>query len=71
MTVEPYRPQPIETFQTPEKRQEMIRALAEVRQQFGRHYPLIIGGEKVQTQAAIPSTNPSNPAEVVGYAASQ
>ncbi|ADH64957.1 delta-1-pyrroline-5-carboxylate dehydrogenase [Allomeiothermus silvanus DSM 9946] len=69
MTVEPYRPQPIETFQTPEKRQEMIRALAEVRQQFGRHYPLIIGGEKVQTQAAIPSTNPSNPAEVVGYAA--
>jgi 1-pyrroline-5-carboxylate dehydrogenase len=69
MTVEPYRPESIETFQSPEAFEAMRRSLALVRSQFGRHYPLIIGGEKVHTPATITSTNPSNPAEVVGVTA--
>ncbi len=69
MTPEPYRPEPIETFQSPEAFEAMRKALAGVRAQFGRHYPLIIGGEKVHTQATISSTNPSNPSEVIGVSA--
>jgi 1-pyrroline-5-carboxylate dehydrogenase len=69
MTVEPYRPESIETFQSPEAFEAMRRSLALVRSQFGRHYPLIIGGEKVHTPATITSTNPSNPSEVVGVTA--
>ncbi|MFN3392515.1 MAG: aldehyde dehydrogenase family protein, partial [Meiothermus ruber] len=69
MTTEPYRPEPIETFQSPEAFEAMRKALAEVRAQFGRHYPLVIGGERVHTPATITSTNPSNPSEVVGVSA--
>ena len=69
MTTEPYRPEPIETFQSPEAFEAMRKALAEVRSQFGHHYPLIIGGERVHTQASITSTNPSNPTEIVGTSA--
>lgn len=68
MTYEPYRPEEIETFQSPHTFEAMRKALAEVKGQFGRHYPLLIGGERVETQEKITSTNPSNPSEVVGYA---
>ncbi|MCS7058972.1 MAG: L-glutamate gamma-semialdehyde dehydrogenase [Meiothermus sp.] len=69
MTPEPYRPEPVETFQSHEAFEAMRKALIEVRAQFGRHYPLIIGGERVNTPEAIVSTNPSNPVEVVGQSA--
>jgi 1-pyrroline-5-carboxylate dehydrogenase len=44
----------------------MTAAIAKVKAQFGREYPLIIGGEKVTTGEWITSTNPSKPAEVLG-----
>lgn len=44
MTVEPFRNEPIETFQTEEARRAMREALRRVREEFGRHYPLYIGG---------------------------
>ncbi|AEB12863.1 L-glutamate gamma-semialdehyde dehydrogenase [Marinithermus hydrothermalis] len=69
MQVGPFRNEPIETFQTEAERQAMKKALAEVRAQFGRTYPLIIGGERVMTQQTLPSINPSAPSEVVGMAA--
>jgi len=67
MNLEPYRPEPVETFFNIEAFEAMRKALAEVRGQFGHHYPLIIGGEKVETGEKIASTNPSDPAQVVGY----
>lgn len=69
MTVEPFRNQPIETFQTPEARAAMKEALGRVRAEFGRHWPLLIGGEWVDTKDRIVSINPSNPKEVVGTTA--
>ncbi len=69
MNVEPYRPEPIETFQTPESWESMRAALSFVRLQLGRSYPLVIGGEKVDTKNTITSTNPSNPGEVIGKTA--
>ncbi|GGN05547.1 L-glutamate gamma-semialdehyde dehydrogenase [Thermus composti] len=69
MTVEPFRNQPIETFQTEEARREMREALKRARAEFGRHYPLYIAGEWVDTKERLVSLNPSNPKEVVGTAA--
>jgi 1-pyrroline-5-carboxylate dehydrogenase len=44
----------------------MEDALASVKSQFGKEYPLVIGGEKVTTKDKIQSTNPSRPSEVIG-----
>jgi 1-pyrroline-5-carboxylate dehydrogenase len=44
----------------------MRDAIANVKAQFGKEYPLIIGGERVTTGEWITSTNPSKPAEVIG-----
>ena len=44
-------------------------ALAGVREQLGGHYPLVIGGESIDTGRKIDSVNPCRPAELVGSAA--
>ncbi|MBM3266789.1 MAG: L-glutamate gamma-semialdehyde dehydrogenase [Candidatus Sericytochromatia bacterium] len=44
----------------------MREALAKVRGELGREYPLIIGGKRVMTEGKIRSINPSNPSELVG-----
>jgi len=46
--------------------QKMRDALMLVKSQFGREYPLYIGGEKVHTTDKINSVNPANPKEIVG-----
>src|SRR5439155_218164 len=51
-------------------RQRFAAALAAVREQFGREYPLVIGGAAVETSERLLSRNPSRPDEVVGRAAS-
>lgn len=45
---------------------KMQEALALVRGQFGKEYPLVIGGEKVITKDKINSVNPAAPKEIVG-----
>lgn len=66
---EPYYPEPYSDFSDPAKAAAYELALAGVRERFGESYPLIIGGEKVETGRTIDSVNPSNPSEVVGVAA--
>lgn len=44
----------------------MRRALASVESQFGRQYPLIIGGKRYETGDLLHSVNPSNYDETVG-----
>ncbi|MBU1039849.1 MAG: proline dehydrogenase family protein [Proteobacteria bacterium] len=53
-------------FTIPAARAAMLLALAEVRKDFGRTYPLVIGGKEVQTGETLDSYNPANPAEIVG-----
>ena len=53
-------------FSQPKNRQAMEEALAKVRSEFGREYPLIIGGEKITTPDKIRSLDPSDPSRVVG-----
>ena len=44
----------------------MQNALQTVRKEFGRKYPLIIGGRETGTEREICSMNPARPGEVVG-----
>jgi 1-pyrroline-5-carboxylate dehydrogenase len=44
----------------------MEQALQQVRAEFGRDYPLLIGGERITTGNLLKSVNPSHPTEVVG-----
>jgi 1-pyrroline-5-carboxylate dehydrogenase len=51
-----------------EKNVEAMRgALKKVGDDLGREYPLIVGGERVETDGEIPSVNPANPSQVVGH----
>jgi 1-pyrroline-5-carboxylate dehydrogenase len=45
-------------------------ALATVRESFGKTYPLVIGGRKIETEKKIRSLNPANPTEVIGTTSS-
>lgn len=69
MTVEPFKNEPILLFKDEAERAAMQAALAEVKAQLGRDYPLFIGGEKVTTENWLPSHDPSDPARLVGRAA--
>jgi 1-pyrroline-5-carboxylate dehydrogenase len=53
-------------FTQPTHRAAFEQALAEVKAQFGRTYPLVIGGERVDGAGVFDTTNPARPAEVVG-----
>lgn len=67
---EPYRPEPYSNFGDPANATAYREALAGVREQLGRHAPLIIGGEPVDSGASITSVNPCRPEEVAGTVAS-
>jgi 1-pyrroline-5-carboxylate dehydrogenase len=58
--------EPFTDFIKPENRTAMLAALAKVKSEFGREYPLVIGGERITTTEKTQSTNPSRPDEVVG-----
>jgi 1-pyrroline-5-carboxylate dehydrogenase len=56
-------------FDVPANEAAYRLALAGVREQLGSHYPLVIGGEPIDTGRTIESVNPCRPAEIVGSAA--
>ncbi|MFQ6044469.1 MAG: aldehyde dehydrogenase family protein, partial [Candidatus Poribacteria bacterium] len=56
-------------FSSAADQKKMKTALKAVRQKLSCRYPLVIGGEKIETDSVISSVNPSKPSEVVGYAA--
>ena len=62
--------EPPADFAQKEVRRNMQSALQEVREQFGKHYPLVINGNAVTTDAELASVNPTRPNEIVGYGAS-
>ena len=61
-----FRNEPYTDFSLPENRQAMKAALAKVRSELGREYPLVIGGREVFTRDRLRSYNPARPSEVVG-----
>lgn len=69
MLIAPYKNEPFDLYDTNSSKTRMQLALKKVHAEFGQTYPLVINGERIQTQEKLTSTNPSNPAEVVGYTA--
>ncbi len=65
--IKPFENEVIKNFQDPADQAAMQAALASVRREFGKTYPLVIDGEKVTTDKSIPSINPGNPDEVLGH----
>jgi RHH-type transcriptional regulator, proline utilization regulon repressor / proline dehydrogenase / delta 1-pyrroline-5-carboxylate dehydrogenase len=65
----PYENAPLTNFAMPENQEKMRAALREQRKQFRRKVPLTINGEKIWTDKKFSSVNPSQPDEIIGYAA--
>lgn len=61
-----FKNEPRVDFTVPDDRAAFPRAIANVRKQLGRVYPLVIGGREVQTDTRIDSVNPADPSEIVG-----
>ncbi|SEM89179.1 L-glutamate gamma-semialdehyde dehydrogenase [Paenibacillus sp. OV219] len=65
--VKPYANEPFTNFTLDENKQAIQAAIAKVKTELGRGYPLTIGGEKIETEAKITSINPGNVDEIIGY----
>jgi len=65
-TLTDFRNEAYADFSQPANRRAMEEALEKVRSAFGREYQLRFGGEYLATGDLLHSTNPSNPAQVVG-----
>ncbi len=66
MAISQFKNEPLADFSKAKNRKAQEAAIAKVRAEMGREYPIMIGGEKVYTQAKFNSYNPSKPSEVVG-----
>ncbi len=62
----PFKNEPLADFARAENRDAMLAGLKLVRPQLGRTYPLVIGGNKVDTPATLESVNPSRTSEIIG-----
>ena len=69
LKLSPYRNEPFTDFALPEHQAAYREALAYVHSTFGRTYPLVIGGERIETPEKIESVNPAKTSEVIGYTA--
>jgi 1-pyrroline-5-carboxylate dehydrogenase len=61
-----FRNEPFTDFTRPENAAAMQAALAQVKSELGREYPLVIGGERIYTDDKLNSINPARKTEVVG-----
>src|SRR5437868_12551904 len=68
--VAPFQNEPIKPYTDPADIAKMQAALASVKSRLGKTYPLVIDGERIETEKKIPSLNPANPADIVGKTAS-
>lgn len=61
-----FKNEPPTDFTKPENQNAIKAAIAKVRAELGREYPLVIGGKPVTTKDKIKSINPANPSQVIG-----
>jgi 1-pyrroline-5-carboxylate dehydrogenase len=61
-----FRNEPFTDFGKEENAQAMRDAIARVQSELGREYPLVIGGERITTEAKLQSLNPADRTQVVG-----
>jgi 1-pyrroline-5-carboxylate dehydrogenase len=66
LEVGPFQNELVKDFSDPADAAAMNAALGAIRGELGKHYPLVIGGRKIETEKKIRSLNPADPQEVVG-----
>ena len=63
---EKFKNEPSIDWSNPENTRRMREAIEKVRNELGREYDLVIGGQRIKTAEKIQSLNPAQPSEVVG-----
>ena len=66
MAVSKFKNEPLTDFSKPAQRKAMEKALAKVRSEFSKEYPIVIGSEEIRTSEKFDSFNPSQPSQSVG-----
>ena len=61
-----FKNEPLTDFTTPENKAAMEAALSTVRAEFGREYPVVIGGERITGLKTYESINPSHKSQLLG-----
>ena len=64
--VEPFKNCPFTDFSDTNNRTAMEAAIAKVKSELGREYPIIIGGEEITDVDKFKSINPADPDEIIG-----
>src|SRR5271167_490833 len=62
----PYQNEPFHDFTSAAAKAAMEQALAHVAAHLGQEYDMVVGGQRQRTEGKIISTNPANPAQVIG-----
>jgi 1-pyrroline-5-carboxylate dehydrogenase len=65
-SLDEFKNEPFTDFSLPENAELMRAAIAKVRGELGREYPVIIGGERLELASKFESVNPANHSEVIG-----
>jgi 1-pyrroline-5-carboxylate dehydrogenase len=68
--VGPFTNERVKDFKDPADRTAMRAAFAAVKGRLGAEYPLVINGERIETEKKIRSLNPADPSQVVGIVSS-
>jgi 1-pyrroline-5-carboxylate dehydrogenase len=66
MALTPYKNEPYLDWSDESNQNAMRSALQKVEGELGKSYPLVIGGNRVETDGEITSVNPAKPSQVVG-----
>jgi len=66
MAIPKFKNKPLTDFSKPANRKKQEAAIAQVRSEVGKEYPIVIGGEQIRTQEKFSSYNPAKSTEVVG-----
>ncbi len=61
-----FKNEPLTDFTKPANKKAMEKALAKVRLELGKNYPLVIGGKEISTTDTLTSYNPAKPEQVIG-----
>jgi RHH-type proline utilization regulon transcriptional repressor/proline dehydrogenase/delta 1-pyrroline-5-carboxylate dehydrogenase len=64
-----FQNEPLIDFTLAKERDEFASAVRNLRARIGQRHPLVINNKSVSTSKWLPSLNPANQAEVIGYAA--
>jgi 1-pyrroline-5-carboxylate dehydrogenase len=61
-----FKNEPLTDFSKPENKSAMEAALTKVREEFGRDYPIVIGGERITGLKTFDSINPAHKDQLLG-----